>query len=210
MYAILPFLKYLFPTLETLITPILIVAVFLVLRKLYFKEWRKTILYILFSLYLVVVYRVTGLPDLMSFELKPRFWLIPFYGMQDDALNCMLNVCLFIPLGVFLPALWRDLFSFKNTMIWASCITLLIELMQIFCPRLTDINDVITNLLGAFIGFCILRLITKLFPKLFKQKFKKRELVMVFGSTFFLLFFFDPVLQHLINDFGNSIMKMQK
>ncbi len=209
MGVIFSFLKYLFPTLETLITPLLIVVLFLIMQKLYFKEWRKTFLYILFSLYLVVVYRVTGLPDLMTFEFNPRFQLTPFYDIKNDALNCMLNIFLFIPLGVFLPALWRDLFSFKNTMIWASAITLLIELMQIFCGRLTDINDLMTNLFGAFIGFCILRMITKAFPKLFKNKFKKRELVLVFGSTFWILFFVDPILQNFVKDIGNAVMRLR-
>ena len=82
MGVIFSFLKYLFPTLETLITPLLIVVLFLIMQKLYFKEWRKTFLYILFSLYLVVVYRVTGLPDLMTFEFNPRFQLIPFYDIK--------------------------------------------------------------------------------------------------------------------------------
>ena len=200
MQFLLSVYNLLFPRLSYLLTPCVILIILLILQKTYFRDFKKTLLYLFFSFYLLLVFRLTGLPDSLHMHFNPRFQLIPFYGMKQDALNCILNVFFFIPLGIFLPALWRQFFTFKNTMITALALTLFIELSQLFCPRLTDINDVITNTFGALIGFCILKLITKAFPKLFHYEFRKRECVLIFILTFAMAFFLDPVIYRLLKE----------
>ena len=158
------------------------------------------ILYMIFSMYLIVVFRITKLPDTLNMHFRPILQLIPFYGLKDDLFNCALNVFLFIPFGVFLPALWREFFSFKNTLITALCFTTFIEITQLFCNRITDVNDIIMNTLGAVIGFCILRLVTKAFPKLYLYDFKKRECVLIFAITFSIVFFLDPIIYNFLKD----------
>ena len=78
--------------------------------------------------------------------------------------------------------------------------SLFIETLQIFCPRLTDVNDIITNTLGGFLGFCLIRVFTKSDPKLFRSPFKKRECVLVFGTTFSILFFINPIIVKFLVD----------
>ena len=192
---------FLFPRLRSLLSPCIIIIALLILQKYYFKDVKKMILYMIFSLYLLTVFRITGLPDALRMHFRPRLWLIPFYGIQDDLFNCALNIALFIPFGFFLPALWRQFFSFKNTLITASGLTTFIEISQLFCNRLTDVNDILMNTLGAVIGFCVLRIFTKSFPKLFQYEFKKRECVLIFAITFSMVFFLDPILYHLFKDF---------
>jgi len=200
MHILYSVFNFLFPRLSALLSPCVILLVLLILQKTYFRDFKKTLLYIIFSFYLLIVFRLTGLPDCLNMHFNPRIQLIPFYGMQDDAFNCLLNVFLFIPFGFFLPSLWRQFFSFRNTMITAALFTVFIEITQLFCSRLTDVNDLITNTLGALIGFCILRIFTKAFPKLFRYEFRKRECALIFGLTFSMAFFLDPVIYYLLKD----------
>ena len=201
MHFLLSVYNFLFPRLSYLLTPCVILVILLILQKTYFHDFKKTLLYIFFSFYLLLVFRLTGLPDSLHMHFNPRVQLIPFIGMKEDALNCILNVFFFIPFGFFLPALWRQFFSFRNTMITAFLFTLFIELTQLFCSRLTDVNDIITNTFGALIGFCILRIFTKAFPKLFRYEFRRRECVLIFGLTFAMAFFLDPVIYNFLKDF---------
>ena len=118
--------------------------------------------------------------------------------MRYDSLNCYLNIFLFIPFGLFLPVLWREFFSFRNTLLLSLGFTVFIELSQLFCNRITDVNDIITNTFGALIGFCICRIFTKSFPKLFRYKFKKREFLTIFGLPFLVVFFLDPFVYRFL------------
>ena len=192
--------KFLFPRYSSMVTPLIMILIFAILNRVYFKDNRKTLLFTFFALYLVIVYRITGLPDSMHINFRPRFQLIPFYGIVDDAFNCALNVFLFIPFGFFITALWRDFFSCKNAVLTSMGFSLFIETLQILCPRLTDVNDIITNTLGGFLGFCLIRVFTKSDPRLFRSPFKKRECVLVFGTTFSILFFINPIIVKFLVD----------
>jgi len=200
MSGLVSVFTFLFPRLRSLLSPCIIVIALLILQKFYFKDYKKMLLYMIFSLYMLLVFRITKLPDALRMHFNPRLQLIPFYGIQNDLFNSALNIVLFIPFGFFLPALWRQFFSFKNTLITALCFTTFIEITQLFCNRLTDVNDILMNTLGAVIGFCILRLFTKSFPKLFQYEFKKRECVLIFAITFSMAFFMDPIIYHLLKD----------
>jgi glycopeptide antibiotics resistance protein len=147
---------------------------------------------------MLLVFRITKLPDALRMHFNPRLQLIPFYGIQNDLFNSALNIVLFLPFGFFLPALWRQFFSFKNTLITAVCFTALIEISQLFCNRLTDINDIITNTTGALIGYGFLQLLIKPFPNLFQNEFKKRECLLIFAITFSVVFFLDPAIYNFL------------
>ena len=200
MSNIISVITFIFPRLRSLLSPCIIIIALLLLQKFYFKDYKKMLLYMIFSLYLLSVFRITKLPDSLRLHFNPRIQLIPFYGIHKDLFNSALNIFLFVPFGFFLPALWRHFFSFKNTVITALCFTAFIEISQLFCNRLTDINDIIMNTLGAVIGYCILLIITKPFPKLFQHEFKKRECVLIFAITFSMAFFLDPIIYHLLKD----------
>lgn len=196
----LQFIDFIFPRLSAFLSPCIIIMILLILQIVYFHDIKKTILYIIFSMYLVVVFRLTGLPDSLHMHFIPRLQLIPFKGIRADAFNSVLNICLFIPFGFFLPALWRKFFSFKTTVLAAFSMTCFIEFTQLFCSRLTDVNDIITNTLGAVIGFFFFSVFTKIFPSLFKNKFKRRECLLVFTLTFTIVFFIDPAIYNFIKD----------
>ena len=63
------------------------------------------------------------------------------------------NIIIFIPLGILIPLLYK--ISSKKVILIGFLISLLIEIIQLFLKRGTDIDDLILNTLGVFIGTLI-------------------------------------------------------
>lgn len=87
-------------------------------------------------------------------------------------INVVGNIFMFIPLGLLLPILYDRFKNIKTTVIVGCYISIFIEFTQIFLPRSTDIDDIILNTFGTFIGYLLFLVINKLFPK-FILKFKE-------------------------------------
>ena len=145
---------------------LLLAPVYLVLNKAYFHDTGKSILYYLFSCYLAVVYILVGLPNVTYIRPELNLNLIPIAGMMDDWKNSILNILLFIPLGMILPILWNRFKATGKTVLFGFGMSLGIELLQSLTFRTTDINDLITNTFGAFIGFLCERTLQKKFSGL--------------------------------------------
>lgn len=125
----------------------------------------------IFCTYIVTLGMITGvIGEYFNLNLHYlAFNIIPFRNV--DAIQMILNILIFIPMGILLPILCRRI----NSCIWMMTIsgfaTILIEFIQlVFKGRLADINDIIANLLGAFIGFIIYRIFNTCI-----SKYKKRE-----------------------------------
>lgn len=91
--------------------------------------------------------------DMKSFMM--RFWVENILG----------NIVMFIPLGVFLPLLYDKFKSIKKTVIFAILMSISIETIQFFVRyigefRSSDIDDVILNTIGAFIGIAVFKKVT--------------------------------------------------
>lgn len=56
---------------------------------------------------------------------------------------------MFVPVGFFLPFLWKKYEDWKQVLLFCTFLTVLIEVDQIFTFRTTDIDDLLTNLLGG-------------------------------------------------------------
>lgn len=97
---------------------------------------------------------ITNTPnDMKTFMM--RFWIENVLG----------NIVMFLPLGVFLPLLYDKFKSIKKIVIFAMLMSLSIETIQFFVRyigefRSSDIDDVILNTIGAFIGIVIFKKIT--------------------------------------------------
>ena len=68
-------------------------------------------------------------------------------------LNLMTNVFLFAPIGLFFPLLWTKWNSIKNVFFVGLMTTSLVEVIQLFIGRSVDIDDIILNTIGVFIGY---------------------------------------------------------
>ncbi|MFI5957507.1 VanZ family protein [Cryptosporangium sp. NPDC051539] len=79
-----------------------------------------------------------------------------------DVTTFVLNIALTVPLGVLLPLLGRAR-STKSLVWWALCFSGAIELVQfatnvfLSSGRTADVNDLFANVLGAVVGFVVVR-----------------------------------------------------
>ena len=106
-------------------------------------------------------------------------------------------VTLFIPMGFFVPAVWKNYRSFKTMFFMGLAVSLGIELLQIFTFRLTDIDDLITNTAGTVLGYEISRRFS--FPFSLKSVDSKGilvryEPVLILAVTLLVSMFLKPMV----------------
>lgn len=170
---------------------------FLLLDKKYIHNRKVTMWYFVFSVYLSGMFAVAGLPNIRYIRYEPSLNLDLFAYMFSDFTSSLLNVLLFVPLGFFLPVLWTRYKNPLRTVLFGFCTSLLIELLQIFSFRATDINDLITNTLGTLIGWFAGRLLLKLRQQISPID-RKADVFIVCGTTFGVMFFLQPFLAALL------------
>ncbi|MGT2785834.1 VanZ family protein [Streptococcus merionis] len=133
----------------------------------------QTVVHIIFSFifcyYLIGILTVTGIGKSLGFS--PKFELIPFKGMISAPTDAILNIILFIPLGFFLPILYRNFNHIKKIVLVALSVSLSVELFQMFGRGATDINDLITNTVGACIGYTVYKILFKFMKQELKSSF---------------------------------------
>lgn len=95
-----------------------------------------------------------------------RMNLIPFVNVldydskRDLLLNLIGNTAMFIPTGIMTPLVYKNLNSFKKTVLTGFSISLAIEIIQLpFAVRASDVDDLILNTLGCVLGYGILTLV---------------------------------------------------
>lgn len=182
---------------EACLAATVLIPVLLVLNHFRFRSPKATILYTLFCMYLAGVYALVGLPNAAYIRFDPTFQLIPFADFLEGLRSTVLNVVLFLPMGVFLPLLWKKYRRFPAAVFTGFCLSLAIELLQIFTLRAVDVNDLITNTLGTAAGFLLAKGIARLFPSL-KLRQPGRDLPLLVGCTTAVMFFLEPVIWKLL------------
>ena len=81
------------------------------------------------------------------------------------------NILLLMPLGFIAPILWDKFKDFKSVILLGFCVSISIEILQLLetilsgWGRVTDIDDVICNVLGVIIGYLIYKLFIKIGSK---------------------------------------------
>ena len=182
---------------DTAVAAVPMVPVFLWLKVRRYRDWKTTLWYLSFVLYLCGVYAVAGLPTAVYIRFQPRFNWIPFRYMFTAWETTVLNVVLFLPLGFFLPLLWQRFASLLRVMVTGFALSMGVELLQLFTFRATDVNDLMTNTLGAALGFFCARLLARLLP-ISPPRRSARELTVLLGAVFLVMFFLHPLLTGLL------------
>lgn len=102
--------------------------------------------------------RLSGLGEPL---FNPNLNLTPFaYGLS---LSFILNIFLFIPLGFLCPVLSRTFEHAGKTVLMGLGLSLFIEISQLFTLyRATDVDDLLTNVLGTVIGYLCFKLLAQL------------------------------------------------
>lgn len=183
--------------LEAGIASVILIPLFWILNRYCFRNSRRAAWYLLLSIYLAAVDAVAGLPSLLYIRFVRNINLVPFAYMFSDYRNSLLNVLLFVPLGFFLPVLWKWFRSFWRTALFGFGFSLSIELLQLMTPRATDINDLMTNTLGTIMGWCLGRAVLRLFPSI-RPGWKTWELAVVYGATFAVMTLVQPFLAEIV------------
>ena len=78
-------------------------------------------------------------------------------------INLIGNVAVFVPVGFFVPLLWRG-GTLRRALLAGACASLLLELTQLPLGRCADVDDLWTNTLGALVGYGLYRLLRVLSP----------------------------------------------
>lgn len=123
------------------------------------------------SIFLIIYAAFLFMP--IEFRLGRHFAcnLIPLHFLvEENSLHLFVtekvpNIILFIPLGLFLPITLQLMRSWRQTLLCALALTCGIEFIQYFIGRSADIDDVITNFLGAVIGYALFKIGDKLLNK---------------------------------------------
>ena len=122
----------------------------------------------IFLLYVAGVVAVTLFPirarSAAYWTGEPWWTMFRWLPGDVDAPSFVLNVIMFIPLGVLLPLLRPAVDGYRRLAAVAVTASLAIEVTQFVLGmtlgsrRTVDVNDLIANLAGALLGLLILRL----------------------------------------------------
>ena len=115
-------------------------------------------------LYLTVFFfypNISFHPAQYHLNLVPFIWVTECYtaGPRIMAAQLLLNIAMFLPLGLLLPIAAHRLRSLPATALTVLLSTVSIETFQYFIGRSADVDDVIMNFLGGLLGylcFCLL------------------------------------------------------
>ena len=97
--------------------------------------------------------------------------LIPFQWLSEPDIKNQLivevvpNVWMFLPLGMFLPVVFKKMRRIYKTALIVFFVTFSVEFFQYFIGRSSDIDDIIANLSGGIIGYGIFRGFDRLFQR---------------------------------------------
>lgn len=100
-----------------------------------------------------------------------RYGLHPFwsYGRDDLIAENVMNVVVFVPLGVLLGCAFKRMTWWK-VMVIGMCVSLIIEAMQFMYKRgFAEVDDVMHNTLGCLIGYSIYSLIRMGYERVSKR-----------------------------------------
>jgi len=132
-------------------------------RKIVFQ--RHVAIFILFATSGIILFATTTfflfynpLRDHSAPNLLPFVSLInntEKVGIERAVGQWVSNVLMFIPVGLFLPIVFKNMRSFIKTILLISAFVIVIECIQYFIGRSADIDDFIANLCGGIIGFGI-------------------------------------------------------
>lgn len=186
--------RILFALVELAAAGVFLLPLFLLYGKFTAHSRMQIFCSILFGFYFAAVLALVGFPSILDHSPDVTLHLVPLAGIPADFQNACLNVLLFVPLGLFLPLLWDSCQSLRRTLLFALCVTL-------FTLRATDINDILTNLAGAAIGYFLAKHAAKVLPAAASPNGKEPILlctitaaVFFFAQPFVSAFFWELLL----------------
>ena len=102
-----------------------------------------------FGYYLFGLLTVTGIAFTSTMRFRPNISWTPFVSMITGPIDTILNVILFVPLGFFLPLLYKKYHKIKTVALTGFLFSLAVEFVQMFGWGSSDINDLMTKQLQS-------------------------------------------------------------
>lgn len=163
-----------------------------------------TVAVYVFVYYLFGLLTVTGIGYSRTISFRPNISWIPFIGMVTGPLDTMLNIILFIPLGFLLPLLYRSYRSRKTVTSTGFLFSLAVEFTQMFNWGCSDINDLLTNTAGSYVGFYLYCFLSMILSSSFQDQLQSRyvhaKTIMFFLTvlTFTIMITLQPWIVHQV------------
>ena len=161
--------------------PIYLIIRFIVLNKNKKKiNWYREVAMFIFAIFLMGLASQTIIPKfefgMNGFSIVKsgihKTNLIPFKVLFETynevfvngyinyfLINFLGNIIMFMPIGFFIALLWN--LSNKKIIAIGFCLSLFIEICQLFLTRGTDIDDLILNTIGTILGLLLYRVLYK-------------------------------------------------
>ena len=175
--------------------PIMIILHYIVFRR---HDLKKSILVFIYAAYLSAVFTVVGIPTVNALVVNPEFNWIPIIDIisspADYIKNTVLNIILFVPLGFLLPAIWSKYRPFKKTLFTGLGLSFIIEILQIFSYRLTDVDDLLTNTAGTIIGYYLSRTFAEKLRLKFPDSNEMHEPISLCIVVLLIMFIVQPLI----------------
>ncbi len=143
-------------------------------------DWKREAILLLMFVNLAVLIRFTFFPfSLVNGRVQPlvfyaseafpfRINLVPFVHLfdydsrRDLLLNVIGNTTMFIPSGIILPFIYKQLNTFGKVLSAGVGLSLCIEVLHLpFSTRASDIGHLILNILGIIVGYGIYTCVKK-------------------------------------------------
>ncbi len=158
-------------------------------------NWWKELISFLFVIYIGMVVAITLFPIPIGFptgieNIRLSINIVPFASIIKDigkigiaydgdvlfmigliVRNVGGNILLLMPLGFLAPIIWDTFKKIKNTILLGLAISISIELLQLTeslfsgWGRITDIDDMIFNVIGSIVGYFIYKITLMLASK---------------------------------------------
>lgn len=142
-------------------------------------------------------FRISNLYDknqlnIIPFKTIKEYYIMVMGGNINAIVNLIGNIVVFIPIGFFISGKIRNKARTK-TVIICFLISFFIEILQALFSRYGDIDDIIINTVGGYLGcllFNYLNVIFSISDKLYKTKHKRSQLllIVIFLNVFWIVF----------------------
>ena len=158
---------------------ILIYGVLLISKRRKVVDIKQIISEAMLSIYTISLLKITGIIGMKFYfwdVMNGRYNLSLILFEDVSLIMLFLNLLLFVPYGILLPCVFKNL-NIKKVVMIGFFTSLSIEVTQLFGGRYTEIDDLIINTLGTLVGFIIYSYTTK------KQHKKRNKLCCIIQVT---------------------------
>lgn len=132
----------------------------------HYASWTSVVIFGIYLLVLAWTVTAGGESGKGAVNLVPVETMVEAFQFNNvrQYIQYILNIVLFVPLGLLLPLVWKHSARWHRIALIAFCVSAIIELSQLLpgAARSFDVDDLICNTLGGLVGFALYVVIRKI------------------------------------------------